>query len=159
MFLQIEREPLPGQRESWMWAPHLTGGSINTLQTETKTRSVYDSSANAVSIQIQLQCINTLSFSQPKIKVTHNYRGFLYRHFNRLVWKCVISMHFVLHVVLSVSYWYNCVLSAHCPSHVHIPCFTLLLITHWANPSTPLKIELQSSKRNLLCHRLFKRNV
>ena len=53
-----------------------------------KTRSVCDSSANAVSIQIQLQCISTLSFSQPKIKVTYNYNygGFLYRHFNRLVW-------------------------------------------------------------------------
>ena len=38
MFLQIERVPLPGQRESWMRAPHLTGGSINTLQTETTTK-------------------------------------------------------------------------------------------------------------------------
>ena len=73
--LHIQPELLPGRRKSWMWAPHLTGGSINTLQKKTKTeeeKSVCDSSFNTVSIQNQLQCVNMLSFCQIEIKVTSN---------------------------------------------------------------------------------------
>lgn len=79
--------------ESGMWALHLTGGSINTLQTMTKTRCVCDTSSTTVTIQSQLQSINMWSFRHPKLLRIRIIFGIDLHINNKLMWCCFILMH------------------------------------------------------------------